>query len=101
MQINLKRKRDGRPGWIGRAITGCFCGVLMAGAAMAQGRMNDKDVETLLNNLKNDSQTFRSNPAVGKSAIRNTSQEWRIPRCAESFALVLGEIGNYTRSRFP
>jgi len=75
----------------------------MAGAAMAQGRMNDKDVETLLNNLKNDGQTFRSNfnSAVGKSAIRNTSQEWRIPRCAESFALVLGEIGNYTRSRFP
>jgi len=45
--------------------------------AKAQQRLSDKDVETLLNNLKSDTKKFRSsfNSGVGKSTIRKTSQE--------------------------
>jgi hypothetical protein len=45
--------------------------------ASAQGRMNDKDIESLMNNLQKDAKAFRSafNSSVGKSTIRKTSQE--------------------------
>ena len=42
-----------------------------------QGRVNDKDVEALMRNLKDDAKSFRSafNSAIGKSVIRKTSRE--------------------------
>lgn len=48
-----------------------------AAAASAQGRMSDKDAESLMKNLTEDAKRFRSafSSAVGKSTIRETSQE--------------------------
>jgi hypothetical protein len=50
---------------------------IVAPLASAQGRMNDKDIESLMNNLQKDATAFRSafNSSVGKSTIRKTSQE--------------------------
>ncbi|WP_158751699.1 hypothetical protein [Acidobacterium sp. S8] len=47
------------------------------GAAQAQSRVSDRDVEALMRNLKEDSKSFRENfdAALKKSAIRRTSQE--------------------------
>lgn len=44
--------------------------------ASAQSRMRDKDIESLMNNMKQDAKKFRSdfNQAIGKSTIRKTSQ---------------------------
>jgi hypothetical protein len=45
--------------------------------ARAQGRINDKDLETLMRNLKEDAKSFRPvfTSALKKSTIRKTSQE--------------------------
>jgi len=45
--------------------------------SLGQGRINDKDVETLMKNLKEDAKHFRSsfNSAVRKTTIRKTSKE--------------------------
>lgn len=45
--------------------------------AKAQSRMSDKDVESLMGNLKDDVKSFRPkfNDAVHKSSIRKTSKE--------------------------
>ena len=55
--------------------------------ATAQQRMSDKDVETGLKNLVDDSKKFRSsfNSAVGKSTIRKTSQEKDAKQLVEQF----------------
>ncbi|HUB01934.1 MAG TPA: hypothetical protein VL983_04590 [Terriglobales bacterium] len=46
-------------------------------SASAQNRLSDKDIEALMNNLKNDTHSFRPqfNNAVHKSIIRKTSRE--------------------------
>jgi hypothetical protein len=51
--------------------------VAMAGAAPAQQRMSDKDLERMMTNLRNDSKRFGDvfNPAIHKSTIRKTQQE--------------------------
>ena len=53
----------------------------------AQGRMNDKDVESLMNNLKDDAKKFKSvfDSQVGKSTIRKTSQEKDAKSLVEQF----------------
>jgi len=54
----------------------------------AQGsRMNDKDIESLMKNLQDDSKKFRSafNSGVGKSTIRKTSQEKDAKTLVERF----------------
>jgi len=53
--------------------------ILLAGlpGARAQGRLSDKDLQRLMQNLKDDAQPFRQSfaHAVEKSSIRKTSQE--------------------------
>jgi predicted PurR-regulated permease PerM len=46
-------------------------------SASAQARLSDKDLEHMMNNLKDDAKNFRPtfNKAVSKSTIRKTSQE--------------------------
>jgi hypothetical protein len=46
-------------------------------ASLPAQRMSDKDVERMMNNLKNDAKRFGDafNPAIGKSTIRKTQQE--------------------------
>jgi biotin-(acetyl-CoA carboxylase) ligase len=58
-----------------------------ASLASAQSRMSDKDIESLMNNLQNDTKTFRSafDSALGKSTIRKTSQEKDAKSLVENF----------------
>lgn len=56
-------------------------------AGRAQTRMNDKDVEKMMDNLKEDAKKFRSSfdSAVGKSTIRKTDEEKRAKGLVEKF----------------
>jgi hypothetical protein len=56
--------------------------------AMAQGRLSDKDVRGLLQNLKDDAQPFRQTfaNALKESSIRKTSKEKDARMLADSFA---------------
>jgi len=60
--------------WI--AIVSLLLTMVGAPLASAQSRMRDKDIESLMKNLKQDAKKFRSafDQSVGKSAIRKTSQ---------------------------
>jgi hypothetical protein len=65
-----------------------FC---MPGAgrlAFAQGRLSDKDLQRLMQNLKDDAQPFRQSfaDALKKSTIRKTSREKDARALADSFA---------------
>lgn len=68
--------------------------VLLAGllsadrVAVAQGRLSDKDLEHLMQNLKDDAQPFRQSfaNALKKSSIRKTSQEKDAKALADTFA---------------
>jgi hypothetical protein len=53
----------------------------------AQGRLNDKDLQNLMGNLKDDAKSFRNpfNSALKKSTIRKTSEEKEDQRLAETF----------------
>lgn len=53
-----------------------FVAVLAAPLACAQGRVNDKDVETMMRNLRDDAKSFRPvfDSAIKRSTIRKTSQ---------------------------
>jgi hypothetical protein len=53
----------------------------------AQTRLSDKDIEHMMNNLKDDAKSFRStfNHAVSKSTIRKTSQEKDAKTLVQSF----------------
>jgi hypothetical protein len=54
----------------------------------AQTRLNDKDVQGLLKNLRDDAKAFRGpfSSALNKSAIRRTGQEKDARRLADNFA---------------
>ena len=54
----------------------------------AQGRLSDKDLQRLMQNLKDDAQPFRQSfaNALKKSTIRKTSQEKDARMLADSFA---------------
>jgi hypothetical protein len=56
-------------------------------AALAQTRLNDKDLEHIMKNLHEDAKDFRSafDASVRKSAIRNTSQDKDARGLAEQF----------------
>jgi hypothetical protein len=51
--------------------------LLLAQPSFAQQRMSDRDIETLMKNLKQDGKKFESsfNSSISKSAVRKTSQE--------------------------
>ncbi len=55
--------------------------------SQAQLRINDKDMEALISNLREDAKNFRStfDPAVQKSAIRKTSQEKEARNLVDDF----------------
>jgi hypothetical protein len=61
-------------------------------SAMAQGRLSDKDLQRLMQNLKDDAQPFRKNfaNALKKSPIRKTTQEEDAKALAETFAKEAG-----------
>src|ERR1700722_11227891 len=56
--------------------------------ARAQGRLSDKDLQRLMQNLKDDAQPFRQSfsNALKKSTIRKTSQEKDARALADTFA---------------
>jgi hypothetical protein len=56
--------------------------------AVAQGRLSDKDLQRLMQNLKDDSQHFRQSfaNALKKSTIRKTSREKDARALADTFA---------------
>ena len=56
--------------------------------AVAQGRLSDKDLQRLMQNLKDDAQPFRQSfaNALKKSTIRKTSQEKDARALADTFA---------------
>src|ERR1700723_2342783 len=68
--------------------------VLLAGMvgtsrpAAAQGRLNDKDLARLMQNLSDDAQPFRQSfaNALKKSTIRRTSQEKNAQGLSDTFA---------------
>jgi hypothetical protein len=57
------------------------------GSAHAQTRINDKDLERIMKNLRDDAKDFRSafDNSLHKSAIRNTSREKDAKELAERF----------------
>jgi hypothetical protein len=61
-------------------------------SAMAQGRLSDKDLQRLMQNLKDDAQPFRKNfaNALKKSPIRKTTQEEDAKALADTFAKEAG-----------
>ncbi len=79
--------------------------ILLAGlvnGAMAQGRLDDKDLQRLMVNLKDDTQAFRKSFAGGlkKSSIRGTSQEKEAQGLADTFAKqAAGALDAFKRSR--
>jgi hypothetical protein len=61
---------------------------LLGGAAGAQGGLSDKDVQRLMQNLKDDAQPFHKSfaKALKKSSIRKTSQENDATALTDTFA---------------
>jgi hypothetical protein len=69
------------------AITVFSLVFLLVQLSSAQQRLSDKDVESTMKNLKEDSKRFQSsfNSAVSKSTIRKTSQEKDAKALVKSF----------------
>ncbi len=74
-------------GWV-RSVCLILLFGLLGGAAGAQGRLSDKDVQRLMQNLKDDAQPFHKSfaKALKKSTIRKTSQENDAAALADTFA---------------
>ena len=64
-----------------------FLALAQVVAAQAPSRLNDKDLEALMNNLKDDAKAFRPrfDSAIKKSTIRKTSQAKDAQNLASSF----------------
>lgn len=64
-----------------------FFAILVAPHARAQNRVNDRDMEALMRNLRDDAKSFRPHfdTAVHKSTIRKTSQEREARDTADAF----------------
>jgi hypothetical protein len=73
--------------WVGLLVL-LVLGVGLGRPAAAQGRLSDKDLQHLLQSLKDDAQPFRQNfsNALKKSSIRKTSKEKDARMLADSFA---------------
>ncbi len=69
------------------AVAFSFVAVLPAPSARAQTRVNDKDVESMMRNLRDDAKAFRPefDSAIKKSTIRKTSQAKDDRRLAKEF----------------
>jgi len=63
--------------WMNRIVLVALMVCLSGVGAMAQDRMSDKDVETTMKNLQQDSKKFATsfNAAIKKSTIRKTDKE--------------------------
>ena len=75
--------------WVGFGFLVLLAAALGASRpAVAQGRLSDKDLQRLLQNLKDDAQPFRQSfaNALKKSTIRKTSKEKDARMLADSFA---------------
>jgi hypothetical protein len=75
--------------WAGLSFLVLLAGLLGASKpAVAQGRLSDKDLQRLMQNLKDDAQPFRQSfaNALKKSSIRKTSQEKDARALADTFA---------------
>jgi hypothetical protein len=75
--------------WVGFGFLVLLATVLgVSRPAVAQGRLSDKDLQRLLQNLKDDAQPFRQSfaNALKKSTIRKTSTEKDARMLADSFA---------------
>jgi hypothetical protein len=75
--------------WVGFGFLVLLATVLgVPRPAAAQGRLSDKDLQRLLQNLKDDAQPFRQSfaNALKKSTIRKTSKEKDARMLADSFA---------------
>ena len=75
--------------WVGFGFLVLFAMVLgVSRPAPAQGRLSDKDLQSLIQSLKDDAQPFRQNFANGlkQSTIRKTSQEKDARMLADTFA---------------
>jgi hypothetical protein len=75
--------------WVGFGFLVLLATVLgVSRPAVAQGRLSDKDLQRLLQNLKDDAQPFRQSfaNALKKSTIRKTSKEKDARMLADSFA---------------
>jgi hypothetical protein len=66
-----------RPAFSRLFVAILLCFVVGLPSAQAQSRLNDKDIDTTLRNLQEDTKQFRDtfNSAVKKSTVRKTSQE--------------------------
>jgi len=75
--------------WVRLSFLVLLIGMLGADRlAVAQGRLSDKDLQRLMQNLKDDAQPFRQSfaNALKKSTIRKTSQEKDARTLADTFA---------------
>jgi hypothetical protein len=75
--------------WVGCVVLILLAGLLSADRlAVAQGRLSDKDLQRLMQNLKDDAQPFRQNfgNALKKSTIRGTTQEKDAKALVDTFA---------------
>ncbi len=74
-------------GWV-RSVCLILLFGLLGGAARAQGRLSDKDVQRVMQNLKDDAQPFHKSfaKALKKSSIRKTSQENDATALTDTFA---------------
>ena len=71
------------------AVLILFLGVVMGGRlALGQGRLSDKDLQRLMESLKQDAQPFRQsfNDGLKQSSIRKTGKEKDARMLADSFA---------------
>ena len=77
---------------------------LSAATAAAQQRLNDKDVEKTMNNLKEDAKKFRKSfdLAISKSTIRKTSAEKDAKALSKQFeSQTVALLSEFKRSRKP
>jgi hypothetical protein len=75
--------------WVGLSFLLLVAGTLCAGRmGLAQGRLSDKDLQRLMQNLKDDAQPFRQSfgNALKKSTIRKTTREKDARLLADTFA---------------
>ncbi len=76
-------------GWMRVVLLVALTGWMSAGQmSLAQGRLSDKDLERMMQNLKDDAQPFRQSfaNALKKSTIRKTSKEKDAKALADTFA---------------
>jgi hypothetical protein len=73
----------------------------LSGSAAAQGRVSDRDLEKMMQNLKEDSKKFASTfkQDVSKSTIRKTSEEKTAKRLADHFPKQVEGMLNQFKSK--